>query len=171
MNYRLFDRSGIEDGEVEEFHYNSSSSKMDIEEEEEERPVQEITDEKFKKRRVSKRFDKGIMVTDETTTNRKRRLASPTSPSEYFQKLKVRKVNPTVLNGIVQEINEKSVLVRSGRTRTLEDALVDPSMTTCKKCGAIIAKSRMPDHMKHWCDKIQETTSKQLILGGLFVSS
>ena len=171
MNYRLFDRSGIEDGEVEEFHYNSS--KMDIEEEEE-RSVQEITDEKVKKRRVSDRFEQSsvhVMVTDETTTNRKRRLASPTSPSEYFQKLKVRKVNPTVLNGIVEEINEKSVLVRSGRTRTLEDALVDPSMTTCKKCGAIIAKSRMPDHMKHWCDKIQETTSKQLILGGLFVSS
>ena len=45
MNYLLFDRSGIEDGEVE-FHYNSSS-KMDIEEEEE-RPAQEIRTRRLK---------------------------------------------------------------------------------------------------------------------------
>eukprot|EP00938_MAST-03A_sp_MAST-3A-sp1_P003747 g3747.t1 len=177
--YRLFDRSGIEDGEVEEFHYSSSSSKMDIDDEEERPPVEEIVDEKngfakeIKKRRVSERKRSvHVMVTDETsstTKNRKRRLESPTSPTEYFQKLKVRKVNPTILNGIVQKINEKSVLVRSGRTRTLEDALVDPSMATCKKCGAIIAKSRMPDHITYWCD--QEATPQHLMVGGLFVSS
>ena len=100
--YRLFDRSGIEDGEVEEFHYSSSSSKMDIDDEEERPPVEEIVDEKngfakeIKKRRVSERKRSvHVMVTDETsstTKNRKRRLESPTSPTEYFQKLKVRHV-------------------------------------------------------------------------------
>ena len=147
--YRLFDRSGIEDGTIEEFHY-SHSSKMDVDDEMEEESRE--------------------MVDETRSTSKKRRLASPTSPTEYIKKLKFRKVMSNVSNDAIYQINEKSVLVKSGRTKILEDALVDPLMTTCTKCNAIISKSRMREHLSFWCDEATETTSEELILGGLFVS-
>jgi hypothetical protein len=137
-SYKLFDRSGVED-DGEEFLYDSSTSscKMDIEEEEVQQQTQQNPIHHLK------------VLMNET----KKRLRSPTSPTEFFQKLKVRKVVSSILEEVVLKTNADSVLVKCGRTRTLEEALEDPSQTTCSKCGAIIPKSRISVHLALWCEK------------------